>query len=147
MSPELTLHGIGYASQTVVAALMATGAMTVFAFAFNAGRVLHINPVAAIGSIFAESRRAALGVGFMMHATLGILFAFVYRALLSAIGLDGPTSSIVGAAAMGVAHGYIVSFWVVINVAEHNRWEEFREEGVGLAVIYFVAHIVYGMTH
>lgn len=146
MDTTLAVQGLSVGTQMVIAGLVATAVMTLFVFAFNRLHLLQMNPVAAIGSTISENQQTALVAGSFMHITLGIAFAFIYAGILRTIGLTGPLSSIFGAAGIGAAHGYVVSFLVVIFIGEHNRFAEFRREGVGLAVIYLVAHLLYGAT-
>jgi hypothetical protein len=140
------MNTIGTALPIILAGLLATGALTAFVLTFRKLGVLHMNPVEAVGSVVAGERSSAYSAGIVLHCSFGVLFAFIYAALLQLAGPADMTSLAVRAAGIGLLHGFVVGFLLVIFVGEHNPWIDFRQDGMGLAPIYLGAHIVYGLT-
>ena len=80
-----------------------------------------------------------------MHFTAGIIFAFLYVVFLSLFSL-GSVGAYIGMGAMtGVFHGLVVSFLIVVLVAEHHPIEQFQKAGAEVAVAHLVGHIIYGL--
>ena len=101
--------------------------------------------IRAIGSIYTRSYSNALLPGFIMHFTAGIIFAFLYLVFLSLFSL-GSVGAYIGMGAMtGVFHGLVVSFLLVVSVAEHHPLEQFQEAGSEVAVAHLFGHIIYGL--
>lgn len=107
----------------------------------------HINfdMLRSIGSLF--SRRYAFRAGMFIHLILGGLFAFAYVAMWSYLGFPRDFWSLLFGAALGLAHGFIVSFWLVIFVAEHHPLKKFRgDKGFSVALTDIAGHVVYGVV-
>jgi hypothetical protein len=46
---------------------------------------------------------------------------------------------------IGIFHGVVFSFLLVILVAEHHPLEQFREAGSEVAIAHLAGHIIYGL--
>ncbi len=130
----------------MAAGLIATAVMTAFVLSFTYVGILSASPVDAIGSSVLGRIKGARLFGYALHATAGIVFAFIYASILYASGFIGGVWPVVGAAGIGAAHGYVVSFLIVISVGENHPWAQYRDEGIGMGVVYLVAHILYGLA-
>jgi uncharacterized membrane protein YagU involved in acid resistance len=101
--------------------------------------------IRAIGSLYTRSYENAFIPGIIIHYTAGIIIAFFYTAFLSIFSL-GSVGSYIGIGAMvGVFHGLVVSFLLVVLVAEHHPLEQFQKAGSEVAVAHMVGHIIYGL--
>ncbi len=99
----------------------------------------------SIGSLI--SRRYAFRAGMLIHLGMGALFAFFYVSLWSYFGLPRDAWSLLFGAVLGLVHGFIVSFWLVIFVAEHHPLKKFRgDKGFSVALSDIAGHVVYGVA-
>jgi hypothetical protein len=129
---------------SVVAGVVGTGGMTFVMFLINKMGVTNARMVIAIGSILTKTRENAIRVGLIMHFTAGIIFAILYTVFFSVYGIDNLLQFVAVGFGFGFIHGFVMSFILVIAVAEHHPLEEFRQAGFAVAVAHVVGHMVYG---
>lgn len=130
---------------SIMSGVVATVAMTLFLWLLHYTGVVNADMPRAIGGIFTRSSENALVVGTVLHFIAGIVFGFVYIAIWSVFQLDTPLLLFTGAI-MGTGHGLVVSFALIIFIAERHPLEQFQAAGFEVAVAHLVAHIIYGVV-
>lgn len=141
---ELTISN---AFVIVALGLMATGIMALVLYAARWLKLVELDIIGTMGSIFTRSRSKYTSVGWTVHLTVGILFAFLYVAVWNLLDIDKPMLFTLLGGALGAAHGLMVSFFLVVFVAEHHRLRRMRGSvGYGAAVVQWGAHVVYGVA-
>ena len=133
--------------QTVLAGFIATAAMSGALYAIHWRGIAEADMIRAIGSIVTRNEANAMLPGLILHFLSGIVFAFLYVIVWSALPIEGIL--FVHYVALGVltgfAHGLVVSFVLVVLVAEHHPVERFQQAGVGVALAHLAAHVVFGL--
>jgi len=130
---------------TILSGILGTCGMSLVMWLITRSGLANADMIRAIGSIYTRSYSNALLPGFIMHFTAGIIFAFLYLVFLSLFSL-GSVGAYIGMGAMtGVFHGLVVSFLLVVLVAEHHPIEQFQEAGSEVAVAHLFGHIIYGL--
>jgi len=129
----------------ILSGILGTGGMSLVMWLITRSGLANADMVRAVGSIYTRSYENALIPGFIMHFAAGIIFAFLYVVFLSLFSL-GSVGAYIGMGAMtGVFHGLVVSFLIVVLVAEHHPIEQFQKAGSEVAVAHLVGHIIYGL--
>ena len=129
----------------ILSGILGTGGMSLVMWLITRSGLANADMVRAVGSIYTRSYENALLPGIIMHFTAGIIFAFLYVLFLSLFSL-GSVGAYIGMGAMtGVFHGLVVSFLIVVLVAEHHPIEQFQKAGSEVAVAHLVGHIIYGL--
>jgi hypothetical protein len=131
--------------EVILAGAVGTAAMTLLmSFVTKAG-LANADMVRAIGSVFTGSLERALLVGATLYTTGGFVFAMLYTIALSLLPVEGFWPIFGFSTLFGFVHGFLVSFFLVVLVAEHHPIERFREAGFGVALAHLLGHVVYGM--
>jgi hypothetical protein len=128
----------------VLAGIVATTGMTLFLYAVNASGASNADMLKAIGSLFTRSMESAFQAGVAFHAFAGLAFAMFYTIILNGLGIQGFLPCVAIGSFIGLAHGFAMSFILVVSVAEHHPLKVFREAGFGVAVIHLLGHVLYG---
>ena len=129
----------------ILSGILGTSGMSLVMWLITRSGLANADMIGAVGSIYTRSSENALLPGIIMHFTAGIIFAFLYVVFLSLFSL-GSVGAYIGMGAMtGVFHGLVVSFILVVLVAEHHPLEQFRKGGSEVAVAHLVGHIIYGL--
>ena len=128
-----------------MAGLCATGAMVMFMQLLTRSGLANADMVRAIGSLFTKSPKSSTLVGGLIHALVGLLFAFVYGVTLQLAGAQG-LLFILLSTGIGFFHGFVMSFILVTAVAEHHPLKRFREAGLSVAISHLGGHVVYGFV-
>ena len=131
--------------QTVLAGLIATAAMSGALYAIHWRGMAEADMIRAIGSLVTRKEANAMLPGLILHFLSGIIFAFLYVIVWSALPIEGFVHYVALGVLTGFAHGLIVSFVLVVLVAEHHPVPRFQQAGVGVAVAHLAAHVVYGL--
>lgn len=131
--------------QTVLAGLIATVVMTASLYAIHWRGMAEADMLRALGSLITRDEATALPVGIMIHLVSGIVFAFVYIVVWSTLPLHAFQHYVLLGLLTGFAHGLVVSFALVVLVAEHHPLERFQRAGIGVALAHLLAHVVYGL--
>ena len=100
--------------------------------------------VRAVGSAVTRSVDSSLWPGLIIQFVSGIFFAFIYMTALNMLQLQEISSLVIAGGVIGFAHGFAFSFVMVI-LAEHHPVEKFQNAGFQVAIVHFLAHIVYGI--
>ncbi len=128
----------------IEAGIIATAGMTALLWLFDKTGKINANMVRAIGSAVTRSTETSLWPGLIIQFVSGILFAFIYMTALNMLQLQGILSLVIAGGVIGFAHGFAFSFVMVI-LAEHHPVEKFQNAGFQVAIVHFLAHIVYGL--
>lgn len=129
----------------VLSGIVATVVMTVLMYSVSwSTKMANGDMIRTLGSFTTKSLDNALSIGTVIHAIAGISFAFLYYKFFTIMSMDTALSRMVGGAVIGAAHGIVVSIILIIVVAEHHPIERFRKAGFPVALLYLIAHILYG---
>jgi len=129
----------------ILSGILGTSGMSLVMWLITRSGLANADMIGAVGSIYTRSSENALLPGIIMHFTAGIIFAFLYVVFLSLFSL-GSVGAYIGMGAMtGVFHGLVVSFLIVVLVAEHHPIEQFQKAGAEVAVAHLFGHIIYGL--
>jgi hypothetical protein len=132
----------------VFAGLAGTTAMILLMGLIHGLKWAEADMVRAIGSLYTEEEEGALPVGLVVHMTGGVFFAFLYALLISVAPIP-PTSP--GAVFLvcllaGVFHGFVVSIFLAVVVAEYHPLKRFQKAGVDVVLSHLAGHVAYGAT-
>ena len=130
---------------TMLSGLIGTAGMTLVMWAVTKSGIAHADMIRAIGSIFTRSYRDSLTPGVIVHFGVGIIVAFFYVIIISILTPASVIRTIGAGAMIGLFHGVVFSFLLVVAVAEHHPLEMFRSAGSEVAVTHLAGHIVYGL--
>lgn len=131
--------------QTVLAGLIATAVMSAALYAIHWKGFAEADMIRALGSIVTRNEANAVPLGVIIHFVSGIVFAFLYILVWSTLPLAEFRHYLLLGLVTGFAHGLVVSFLLVILVAEHHPVARFQQAGIGVAVAHLVAHVIYGV--
>ncbi|HKI98126.1 MAG TPA: DUF6789 family protein [bacterium] len=131
--------------QTVLAGLIATGVMTAALYAIHWRGFAEADMLRALGSIVTRNETNAMPLGIVLHFLSGIVFAFLYVIVWSTLPVAEFQHYVLLGLISGFAHGLVVSFVLVILVAEHHPLPRFQQAGIGVAVAHLLAHVIYGL--
>ena len=101
-----------------------------------------IDVIPAVGALITGKTENALPIGYVVHFTSGIIFAYVYWGLLLLMKLPIVWWTF-GMA--GFIHGIIVMLLVCIAVMEHHPIARYHERGPMTGLAQLLAHILYGV--
>lgn len=100
--------------------------------------------VRAMGSFITGKLENSAKVGTAMHGAAGIVFGMIYFAIMQSIGqLIFPNALLLGAA-MGFAHGLVVSYVLTIYASERHPLEDYRKATMQEGVLHLFGHIIFG---
>ncbi|MEM6430971.1 MAG: hypothetical protein AAF708_17170 [Deinococcota bacterium] len=147
---------------TIAAGLIAISFMLLFAYLplLWSGRYYDI--LAALGSVATRTVDArSRFLGGIVYGLVGLVFAFVYGVVaLGLLHTNLPRPSLVLFSTpavtvdlffpllgliVGLIHGLLVAFWLVIVVIEHHPLERFRQQYI-LVLSQIIIHGVFGTT-
>lgn len=140
------ITGLSSVASISIAGMIATLAMSLFVLSFSRTVILPLNPLVAVGTMVTRSRSEALKAGMLIHVCLGLGAAFFYAALLKAAGFVTGMTPIAAASLIGLIHGYILSFLIVISLGENGQTPGVRKQGMTQAGVYLFAHVLFGLT-
>ncbi len=129
----------------LLAGLVGTGAMTLLMSLITRSGVANADMVRAIGSAFTGSLERALLVGGTVYVAGGVAFAVLYSLILGFFAVKGFWLTVVAATLLGFVHGFIMSFLLVVAIAERHPIERFREAGFAVAIAHLAGHVAYGL--
>ena len=109
---------------TMLSGIIGTAGMTLVMWAITRSGIAHADMIRAIGSIFTRSYKDSIIPGVIIHFGVGIIIAFFYVIIISIL-TPASTIKTVGAGVMiGLFHGVVFSFLLVVTVAEHHPLEQ-----------------------
>ena len=127
----------------IIAGILATAGMTGFLWVIDKTGKINANMVKAVGSAVTRSVETSLIPGLLIQFFSGIIFAFIYIFFLDILQLSTVISHVLAGGIIGFGHGFAFSFVMVI-LAEHHPVERFQNAGFPVAIVHFIAHIIYG---
>lgn len=130
---------------TAFIGIVATLGMTSFLWIITHLRIVDVDMVKAIGSIFTRSPENAFVPGLIIHFGAGIIFSFVYAYFLQIPEIHTLFGYTGAGMLLGFIHGFVTSFSLVVLVAEHHPVKRFQRAGFWVAVFHALAHIIYGL--
>lgn len=129
-----------------LAGLAGTAMMTYCMHLVTRSGVANADIVVAIGSFFTGSRENAKSVGVVLHTLSGIVFGILYTLMFGVMAADSVFSFLFVGAGLGLLQGFVLSFLLIILLAEHHPLQEFREAGPGAAVAHIIGVIIFGLV-
>lgn len=129
---------------TVVAGILASLAMASFMYSVHLFGLANGDMIRALGSFYKKDYNGSFFPGLFMYLVGGILFAAIYIFIWKYFEIADPTMIVATGALMGLAHGFCLSFFLIILVAEHHPLDKFRQAGFGVALTHILGHVVYG---
>lgn len=137
---------MSYIGGVILSGILATFAMTLAMYFVQWSKLANGDMIRALGSFFTNDPRKGFIIGLILHYTVGSILAFIYFKLFSIFSLQTETGYLGTGALMGLAHGFVVSFIMIILVAEHHPQERYRKVGFPVALLHILGHVVYGTT-
>ncbi|MFP4369462.1 MAG: DUF6789 family protein [Candidatus Kapaibacterium sp.] len=95
-----------------------------------------------LGQIFVKQADNSRITGIFVHIISGIIFGIVYTYIAATFGTE--IGYIGLSMILGVFHGAVITFLLVVVVSEHHPLRRHRKTGYMVPMATFVAHIVYG---
>jgi hypothetical protein len=134
-----------YIIRSLVSGVIATLGMTLSLTAITKSGVANADMIRAIGSLFTKSLDNAEKVGLIIHFSVGIIFGFLYTFAIQLFQVSGFLNNVGAGLLIGFIHGAVVSFLLVVAVAEHHPIKEFQEAGFAVAAAHWAVHLLYGL--
>lgn len=130
---------------TIIAGIVGTGLMSVLMLAITTSGAANADMVRAIGSIVTKSYDNAIAPGLVIHFVVGIVIAFAYSIFMGLLDVDGILKYITFGLILALFHGLVVSFVLVIMVAQYHPLERFQKAGGEVVIAHFIGHLFYGL--
>lgn len=140
--PEISFLNI--LAISLISGITGTLFMTIFMMAVNQSGMVNADMVRALGSFFTKSLNKSFQVGIIIHFISGIFFAFFYSIAITSFNISGFLSFAGAGTLIGFIHGAVVAFLLVSTVAENHPLKKFQQAGFSVAVVHWVAHLIYG---
>jgi hypothetical protein len=102
-----------------------------------------IDVIPAVGALITGKEDHAFSVGYIIHFTSGIIFAYIYWGILLLMKLPIVWWAF-GMA--GFIHGIVVMLLVCITIMEHHPIARYHERGPMTGLAQLFAHILYGVV-
>jgi hypothetical protein len=102
-----------------------------------------IDVIPAVGALLTGKEEHAFSIGYIVHFTSGIIFAYIYWGILLLMKLP-IVWWVFGMA--GFIHGIVVMLLVCITIMEHHPIARYHERGPMTGLAQLFAHIVYGVV-
>jgi hypothetical protein len=129
----------------IAAGIVGAGGMSLFMWLATRFHLANADMLRAVGSILTKRYENAFLPGLLIHLAMGAGFSLVYAAFIGLFGANSFASYIVLGAAFGIFHGLVVSFTLVVLVAQYHPLERFQSAGVEVAAAHFLGHVIYGL--
>lgn len=129
---------------TLLIGIAATATMSLFLYALHLSKAVNADMIRAVGSLVTKREDNSLLPGLVTHFISGAFFAFPYAIASGALPGDDTLARFAIGALLGLFHGFIFSFVLIVLVSESHPVDRFRQTGVSVAVAHIGAHIVYG---
>ncbi len=108
-------------------------------------KIAEADMVRAVGSLITRKLEGCFWIGLGVYLAVGVLFSYLYTLFLLPMFEQGLLLAPLAASSLvGLAHGGIVGFALVIEVADRHPLPRFREAGFQVALAHIAGHIVYG---
>jgi uncharacterized membrane protein YagU involved in acid resistance len=131
---------------TLAAGIIATALMTVLLYSIHWRGFANADMLRALGSILTRSEQTSFLPGALLHFLFGIVFAFIYVGFWSALPVSALWTYLALGVIFGLGHGLVVSFALVVLVAEHHPLQRYQQAGMGVAIAHLLGHVLYGLV-
>jgi len=135
-----------YVLISIVAGLIGAIAMYVGMRILNRTGLAQGDMIVAVGSLVTHQRKNAFVTGGLIHAVLGVIFAFLYLLGLTRLGFVNFPSAVICGFLFGSTHGVIVALALVWVAADQHPLAEFKRASAAVGVLHFAGHVVYGIA-
>lgn len=102
-----------------------------------------IDVIPAVGALITGKVENAFAPGYILHFVSGIIFAYIYWAVLTLMHLPLVWYTF---ATLGFVHGVVIMMLVTIVVMEHHPIAKYHERSPLTGLAQLLAHIIYGIT-
>ena len=102
-----------------------------------------IDVIPAVGALITGKEEHAFSIGYIVHFTSGIIFAYIYWGVLLLMKMPIVWWAF-GMA--GFIHGIVVMLLVCITIMEHHPIARYHERGPMTGLAQLLAHIAYGVV-
>jgi hypothetical protein len=127
----------------LIGGIVGTAAMTALLLFPRWLGIGKIDVIPAVGALITGKEEHASSIGYIVHFASGIIFAYVYWAVLLLMKMPIVWWAF-GMA--GFIHGIIVMLLVCITIMEHHPIARYHERGPMTGLAQLLAHIVYGVV-
>jgi hypothetical protein len=127
----------------LIGGIVGTAAMTALLLFPRWLGIGKIDVIPAVGALITGKEEHAFSIGYIVHFASGIIFAYVYWAVLLLMKMPIVWWAF-GMA--GFIHGIIVMLLVSITIMEHHPIARYHERGPMTGLAQLLAHIVYGVV-
>jgi hypothetical protein len=127
----------------LIGGIVGTAAMTALLLFPRWLGIGKIDVIPAVGALITGKEDHAFSIGYIVHFASGIIFAYVYWAVLLLMKMPIVWWAF-GMA--GFIHGIIVMLLVCITIMEHHPIARYHERGPMTGLAQLLAHIVYGVV-
>ncbi len=131
---------------SLLAGLLGTGVMSLFMSYITTTGIANADMIRAVGSLYSRTYENALRPGLIIHFASGAIIAIIYALFISLFHPMTLLSYVVVALAFSTLHGLVVSFLLVVLVAQYHPLERFQKAGSEVASAHFVGHVIYGIV-
>ncbi|HEY5704232.1 MAG TPA: DUF6789 family protein [Terrimicrobiaceae bacterium] len=132
-----------FALAPLIGGIVGTAAMSALLLLPRWLGVGKIDVIPAVGALITGKTEHAFSIGYIVHFTSGIIFAYIYWGLLLLMKLPVVWWAF-GMA--GFIHGIVVMLLVCITVMEHHPIARYHERGPMTGLAQLLAHILYGVV-
>jgi hypothetical protein len=127
----------------LIGGIVGTAAMTALLLFPRWLGIGKIDVIPAVGALITGKEDHAFSIGYIVHFASGIIFAYVYWAVLLLMKMPIVWWAF-GMA--GFIHGIVVMLLVSITIMEHHPIARYHERGPMTGLAQLLAHIVYGVV-
>jgi hypothetical protein len=127
----------------LIGGIVGTAAMSVLLLLPRWLGIGKIDVIPAVGALITGKAENAFSIGYIVHFTSGIIFAYIYWGILLLMKMPIVWWAF-GMA--GFLHGIVVMLLVCITVMEHHPIARYHERGPMTGLAQLFAHIVYGVV-
>jgi hypothetical protein len=127
----------------LIGGIVGTAAMTALLLFPRWLGIGKIDVIPAVGALITGKEEHAFSIGYIVHFTSGIIFAYIYWGILLLMKMPIVWWAF-GMA--GFIHGIVVMLLVSITIMEHHPIARYHERGPMTGLAQLLAHIVYGVV-
>ena len=132
--------------QAIMGGIIGSVVMLLVLYLITLSRIANADMVRALGSLVTKKMENSVKIGLLIYFTGGIIFSFLYFTIFAYFPLQEPVPLLFLGAFGGFAHGWVVSFALIISVTGRHPVERFRNAGFGVALAHLVGHIAFGIA-
>lgn len=130
----------------IISGFIGSVAMLVVLYLIHFSNIAHADMVRALGSLLSKKMEGSVKIGLVTYFLGGLFFGLIYVSILHFFPIQEFGPLLFVGTFLGFAHGWVVSFALVISVAGRHPLPEFQDVGYGVALAHFIGHVVYGAT-